>query len=256
MQPSELNVLNTLQTLSIDANYSVKDLRSPSFPVHSAAEKLEHIASALVATVRAGDPSYQIGYSPELQAGPNGIALRFAKPVQGNHISIVDVIMIKQGMDLNIKLFARGSSLLKYFRPAVYCIVFIAMWLVFLFFFTHFVHGLYDIALVVGEKQAFEAKVWAENCPQSLLYLFLIDPIVVMRELSTMAIITGFLIGSFLYSAPPRFFAIPCRWLGWPTQEEYEFTIGGNATWILSQLGMALAENRCQETPGHISFTQ
>jgi hypothetical protein len=77
---------------------------------------------------------------------------------------------------------------------------------------------------------AYESSLTAHS-PWGLAQLFWADPKLGAFHVGIPASLIAGAVFAALYFLPPGWLRFPCRWLGWPTPDEFENMVAGHTAW-------------------------
>ncbi len=263
------NLLKTLPILSVERNYTPKGKNTVDYIVRGAGRYAADVAGTLIESVQPDEKTSRLAPAiSHFQVGrPHDIAfireedaaLRFVACDHPKHQAVCDVLMQPQANALHIRISTGGATPLKYLRPLTYGVIFLFFWLLITNAYVH-VTGYYDLCLAFGRKhfpidpqvavsalsagmRPVEGHWVAAAKPWTFLDFLTKEPGLLIQEFSRFWTILSVCIGGILYYLPPGIFRIPCRFLGWPTPEEFDAFLVAHAAFVRARLSEAFSRN-------------
>jgi len=243
-------------------NWPIKTLAPKQFLVLGAGHQLESIAKWFVAdTAIQQVPSVKIGLVWEVTQTPGEfIAIRVRNTDREVHHAVTDVTLRRQGYDLFVRIESNARSMLNYMRWVIMGgAVFMGWALTYALYLT--VTDTYDAVVQEYVRKYYpeEINLAAEAIKHGYtidengeLYwlgpgkglgfwkMAISDPLLFVGQVAVPAGTIAGLFGTALFLIPKSYYYIPCRFMGWPTPEQFESFVTTHARWVENMLSYIL----------------
>jgi hypothetical protein len=253
-------VLDALPRLPFEENSRVKEAKAPQFLLIGMGEQIEKIAVSFAASVRAANvPGMSLGLAAEVaQVLGQFRAIRVLQTDREVHKATTDVVLRRQADDLYVQFKVAGRSWLKYLKVVVYGTIGLVLWC--------FIYGMfYSMTNTQGALIQSYTRQWSDGnygdirearskgfvydestgqfvrtTPVTLGTIFHDDPKLFLTQMAGPPTIIAGIIGFLLKLAPSSLLRLPCRLVGWPTQDEFSNMVIGHAAWTEGMLSLCL----------------
>jgi hypothetical protein len=255
--------MDSLPRIPFEENCQIKDAKTPQFLLIGMGGQLEKIGESLVSNIKSANvPGMLLGVAAEVTQAPTQLrAVRVVQTDREVHAATTDVILRRQADDLYVQFKVAGRSWLKYLRIIVYGTLGLVSWcLCYSVFYSmtntrealvqsytrqwsdsNFgsVREAQDKGFQYDESQG----KFVQTAPITLGAIFHHDPKLFLTQIAGPPSIIAGIIGFLLRFAPRSLFRIPCRLVGWPTQEEFNNMAIGHAAWVEGMMSLSLLKD-------------
>ncbi len=251
LAPQTAGSLETLPWLRLNANWHLPPLKLPHLLITGLGAHCDSVAQRLVVAVqREGLSDHQSGRVAEASNLPRiNRSLRFLRTLRPGHRVAADVVVRAQGADLYVRFDWQARTRITFLRWGVYGVLFLGLWsLLYGGYFAstdafnslaHEYARKYWTDPVVGLEQIRTGwhvdpatKNLVPGSPMTMWDFYEVDPKLFITSLAGPPSIIAGLVGAVLLLIPKTALRHPCRWLGWPTPDEFLNAAMAHAGWV------------------------
>lgn len=254
-----------LPTIHLWQNWKIKGIRQPKWLVYGLGPQIEPLTDKFLEYLQ-NDPQQRqirIGRPPETsdELGRRR-AIRVVRDYGSLHHAGADVTLVAQGSDLYVRYEGVAQTWISMLRWVVYTLILLCLLVGLIMLYAKATGARAALAQDFAAKyypervrEAAESMLTGErvrmsrgggpsgverNRPWQLTDYFRKDPVLFLTSIGKWPALFVAAVGIGLAFLPRSTMAYPCRWLGWPTPDDFDSEVEAKLSWVQARMSQML----------------